>query len=482
MPGKQKFPGQLVIDQKKETIHLEIYGPMYIEGVTINRNVYPEHFHTMILGDYPTCTLYDCHWAGTKELGKDLYRITYRVEYVFTGFHFADPEIPIRGGTFEFAHLGTWYDGSEFLDKLEGKQGLFVAGEAITQNVLREDEIQINPELTLVLWDEVTKRIVELSISYRVEYDKFIRFQYGTSVPFNRLLKDAITFLKLLSFCFGKPLNLFMIYAYADKAKISGPEDSDPFGQSDKQLLHVNNYTLMEGREVRKHNYHSRHLAVSGLTLSKDELHQVIIRWFANENLYGVYEYYLDSNNWFSDTKAVLSHVMFNNRFLNLIQGLEAYYNEFYPRKKTIPQAEQQLFKDNKKAVIDLIQDETLKVWLEQSLTPRKARELSLKEKLDRLISDLTPDLKDVFKKVSLSEFSQSAGKFRNQLSHGGNQEIDLGVRLHEEYYIAQVLLGVCILRSLGVTMLNERAAYYSKFEEAAYQIFHFQKQRCISQ
>jgi len=258
LPWKQKFPGQLLIDNKKETIHLEIYGSMYIEGISVDTDVYPEHFHTIIMGDHPMCTLYNCHWAGSLEVGLNLYRITYRIEYVFIGYHFADPEILVRGGTFVYAHLATWYDGSELHDKLEGKKGLWVDSKEVTQNVLSREQLQINSELKLVFWDEVNKRIEQLDISYRVEYDKYIEFQYETCTSLKRLLKDAITFLKLLSFSFGKPLNLFMIYIYADKTNVSGSKDFDLFNLYDKQLIYVNNYTLKQGKEIPKHCYHSR--------------------------------------------------------------------------------------------------------------------------------------------------------------------------------------------------------------------------------
>jgi hypothetical protein len=477
IPGGRNFPGQLIIDNKEETIHLEIFGSHYIEGTDATIRAHPDHFHRVIFGNRPTCTLYNCHWAGTQQVGDNLYRITYRIEYVFSGFHFLDSEISVRGGTFSFAYLATWYDGDEFHDKLEGKRGLWENGHEVVENTLGQEELQINPELTLVFWDEVNKQIEEIDISYRVVYSKYVRFQYKISVPFTRLLKDAFTFLKLISFCFAKPLNCLIIYVYSDNSNVTTDDSSAQFNQFDKHLINVNNYTLKKRRPIPKHTVSEMDMAFSRHTLSKEELNDVIIRWFANEKLFGIYEYYLDSNNWFQNTKARLSNVMFNNRFLNLIQGLEAYLNEFYPKKKAVSSSEQQMFSRNKNEISKLIIDATLKEWYERSLIPRKAKELTLKERLAMLILDLKPDLQDVFEGVTLEEFPQSASKFRNQLSHG-TQEINLGARLHEDYLIAQVLLGACILKSLGVNKLGERLAYYSQFEDAAYQIIHFQNQR----
>src|SRR5689334_11121722 len=95
LPGGKKFPGRLIINKKKQRITLELYGNEFIEGVAVDLpKTYPQHFHTVILGDKITATLYNCHWAGCSEVGENLYRITYRIEYVFSGVHFTDIELP----------------------------------------------------------------------------------------------------------------------------------------------------------------------------------------------------------------------------------------------------------------------------------------------------------------------------------------------------------------------------------------------------
>ena len=465
LPGKKKFPGQLIIDNKKETIRLEIFGHEFIEEKTIKSpETYPEHFHPVIFGDPPLSTLYNCHWDGCKEVGRNLYRTTYRIEYVFTGVHFSEIELPVRACTFLFPHLSTWYDGDALHDKLKGKQGTYIDGKHVVQSVLSDDTIKINANLTLQLWDEVQEQIQKLDISYKVQYSKYIRFQYEENVPFKDVLKDAVTFLKLLSFCFGKPLTFFIIYTHVEKIKVKAADHLDPLSRSDKFLIHVNNYTLKQKKEIETHSYHSRHLLLSRHTCSKEELDQIIITWFANDKFYNIYEYYLDSNNWLQGTKAKLSNVMFNNRFLNLIQGLEDYYREHYEVTKTA--ADRKLFESKKTAAIFYIKDPELKKWVNNTFKFTKTH--SLTEKLSTIVTELSPDIAKLFHGLSLSDFAQSASDFRNDLSHGKNKEINLGRRLHRDYFVAQVLLAVCILRTLRVDRLNERTAYYSKFEDAA--------------
>ena len=473
LPGKKKYPGQLIIDEKEQTIRLEIFGTEFIEERPIKiPETYPEHFHALILGDSPLSTLYNCHWTGCSEIGRNLYRTTYSIEYVFTGVHFSEADIPVRAGTFLFPHLSTWYDGDALHAKLKGKQGIFLDGKHVVESVLSDDRIKVNDNLSLQLWDEVLEHIEEMNISYKVEYSKYIRFQYEQNIPFKNLLKDAITFLKLLSFCFGRPLNLFIIYMHVEKEKVETSDDLGPLHRSDKLLVHVNNYTLKQKKEIETHSYHGRHLLLSRHTCSKRELDQIIVTWFSNDRLYNIYEYYLDSNNWLQGTNAKLSNIMFNNRFLNLIQGLEDFYREHYETMKTA--GERTSFDFRKNTAMNYITDPALKHWVNNTFKFTKTPTIT--EKLTTIVTELLPDIAKLFHGLSFVDFPQSAADFRNDLSHGKNKDINLGRRLRRDYYIAQVLLGVCILRSLGVNKLNERTAYYSKFEDAAYEVAFFIK------
>ena len=470
LPNGKKYPGQLIIDSKKETIQLNIFGTEFIEGEIIKiPDTYPQHFHTIILGECDIeMTLYNCHWAGCEEVAKNLYRIEYRIEYVFTGIHFPDPSMLIRGGTFIFPNLSTWYDGQLFLDKLEGRKGLYIDGKHVVQDVTGTDEIKINSELTLFLYDEVRKHIHKMSISYKVVYQKYLRLQYLKDVPFKTLLKDAITLLKLMAFCFGKPLNLFITSVHVDKKYLEA-DPLDSLNKSQYRLIHVNNYTLKGREKISNNSSHSRHMLLSRWTCTQEEMKQIIVKWFNNQSLHNIYEFYLDSNNWLQGTKARLSNIMFNNRFLNLIQGLEDYYREHFEVTRTA--SDRQQFDKNKVAILKTITDASLKKWLNNTF--KFSKYPKLEEKLSTILTDLSGELSILFAGIPLTEFPKSATLFRNNLSHGMSKEINQGVSLHMIYYIAQVLLGTCILRTLEVKDIKKRIAYYSKFEDAAHQI-HF--------
>ncbi len=226
LPGGKIFPGQLLISNKEKSIVLKLFGIEYIEGVSVSplQNE-PHYYHPIILGDNPAVTLYNCHWSSCSEIGTDLYQIIYTIEYVFTGVHFKEQELKIRYGTFIFPHLSPWFDGHDFFDKLKGKAGLYVDGKQVIQNLLKTEEVKVNDDLTIFLEDNVTENIEKINVSYKVTYQKFTHFQYSVDTPFFTLIKDGITFLKLLSFCLGKPLGFFIVDVGADKNSLSCNEN-----------------------------------------------------------------------------------------------------------------------------------------------------------------------------------------------------------------------------------------------------------------
>lgn len=489
-----KLPGKLIFDNKNKIIILELFGDKYLDDVPVIKNdpnrdkrYHSEDFndnfkkyHSLVLGEASGhTTLYSCQWHGNKKLGKGIYKVKYKVEFVFSGVHLKeDNTILVRGGTFIFPYLSTWYDGEMFLYKLKGKQGLYVEGKHVIQNVSTDDKITINHELSLNLWDEVKEDIEEINISYKVKFQKYIRFQYEIDVPFKRLLQNAVTFLKLLQFCFGKPLNFQIISANIDLKHTTEEDSYSQIAQEGYKLVYVSNYTLSKKTKIESHSSHSRYMLLSRWTCSQEEMNQFIINWYKNEKFFNIYEYYIDSNNWMQGTDAKLSNVMFNNRFLNLIQALEDYHREHLG---VIPNsADHQLFKKNKETVLNLIKNNSpLKNWLHDNLNPRDY--FTLKEKLSTIIKDLLPELSKLLHGIVLDEFSISAKDFRNALSHATNKEINQGIRLYEDYLIAQILLGTCILKTLGVKNILERIAYYSNFVDAAYQIKLNQNQRLVS-
>jgi ApeA-like protein/HEPN superfamily Apea-like protein len=457
LPNGKKYPGQITENKESGTVALQIFAEEYIEGAVISfPNDRPIRFHKLILGvSSDHVTLYNCYLVSASLVGKGLFKIEYNIEFLIWGTHFFEEDsIVVASGTFSFPYLSTWYDGDLFLDKLDGRQGEFSFEEDAPTNVLMDEHLTINEELELLFQDEVKKSIVEMSVSYKVEYKKYLTFRYKNSVPFTRLLKDAITFRKLLEFSFSKPLRHQILNVTVERGYVTDPRP-EFISTSDFLKLDVYNTTLHGNKPIEKSSSHSNYMLISAWNYDKKEVNDIIVKWFENEQYSNIYEYYLDSNNWFQESKTLLTNIMFNNRFLSLIQGIEDYYRENFEIEKT--KSDRDLF-DEKKAKINSLfpsEEKELKNWFNNTFKFTKYPKLD--EKIQTILDDLRLVDFNVLKNVSLNSLSASATKYRNNLSHGKNKEIDQGSDFHSVFLIAQILLAVCILRSLGVDKIDDR-------------------------
>lgn len=448
IPGGKEFPGQLDVDCHDGKILLEIYSSVYMDG-SIIRFMHDKvpHYLEYIWGQgshMGRITLYECNWHGTSIIGEKLYVTKYRAKFKFLGLHFSTKNGPlILSGKFSFPNLGSFYDGWKSM-KLRASD--FDYNE-INKNY--SQKLIINSALELEFISYISGHVTEMNVSYSIEKYEYVIFHYKNEVPLSQLLKDAITFRKLLSFSFSQPTIHKIHSVEISHSQINHPIDT--YKQTDRSYMQVTNFTMNQNKVISRDILHQNHMLLSEWKMSKPELNNVITKWFENTHLSNIYEYYLDSNNWFQGIKeATLSNVMFNNRFLNLIQGLEDYYREHLESAKT--KSDRQQFDDKKKQVMSLIKDASLKKWLNDTFSaPQYAK---LEEKLSAIVAHCTPVIHQAFTIINWYDFPGSAKEFRNQLSHGMNKEINQGEKLHLDYKLAQMLLCTCILQSLELQNL----------------------------
>ncbi len=464
LPGcESKYPGSVFLNKEKNLIKLKLYGPKSIEGrsVIAGLNSDPEHFHSFILGTgafSEKITLYNCELREVETIGKDLAEINYEAEFIFTGAHISNKEeLFVESGTFVFPYLSSWYDGDQSLNKLNGgRSGLYFSDDKELEKKLNSpkepvpENLAINENLTLVFWERLEKRVRQVGVHYDVKFQKYISFTYSTVVPFKQLLKDAAIFGRLLAFCISEPLvyeiqSIKMTGAFMENQKFF----LDHYSYSE---LLVSNFSLSKGKNVRLHSLHQNSQIISKWTFTKEMLNQIIVTWYSNKHLFHVYDYYNDSNNWFQDSEAILTNVMFNNRFLNIIQGLEDYYRKTAEAEK--PDVIR--FNEQKEKVLSLIQDAELRNWINDSLKPPK--QIGLEKKLLSLITRFTDIIETLYRnKEIIRLFPQQATIRRHRLSHGNTKETSQGVELELYFYFGRVLLAICILESLKVTDIVKR-------------------------
>lgn len=199
----------------------------------------------------------------------------------------------------------------------------------------------------------------------------------------------------------------------------------------------------------RNYNYNSK-------------IFNVLKKWFENEKYRTIYYLYNDSNDWLQNTNRLITNVMFNNRFLNMIQGLEHFHKICFGDKKVDNEDY-----DNKTGgyINDLKsklgEESDLFIWTKNQLSKIKGkRELELTERLDKLV-DFNNDLVE---NLFFEHFSKEAKDFRHKLSHGNTEELFQGVKLELMFYQSKFLLLCCILTSLNLQEKDFNAIMKNSF------------------
>lgn len=330
-------------------------------------------------------------------------------------------------------------------------------------------KIFISENLEFELIDTVERRMLEVGVSHSITYKKLTRFNYSVAVTFKDALKDASIFKNFLEFSFGDKVNYKLLDIHVSSKHVLKKNANFPF-ETDDCFSYVGNYSLNKGEDVNKHQRHQNGMLLSINNCKKEELNAIIKKWFENKKFYNIYDFYLDSNYWTIKSKAFLTNVMFNNRFLNIVQGLEDYFREIINCE-----INQQEFFTNKQKALGLIKDEVLKKWLNDNFKPPKFQTLEQKLKI------ILEDLKGIFKKELFDNtfyetFPQYATAMRNKLSHGKNKETYQGVKLHIYFLLGQVLLGICILKTLEIKDIPGKIRGYYEWNKSLGEIIRFKE------
>jgi hypothetical protein len=78
---------------------------------------------------------------------------------------------------------------------------------------------------------------------------------------------------------------------------------------------------------------------------------------------------------------------------------------------------------------------------------------------------------------LTFDSFPSYAAEKRNELAHGRNRETYQGSLFHINFFIAQLLLGVCILHSLGVTKINKKISHYDKWNRNLHNVLLYKSE-----
>lgn len=452
LPNSQnKIPGKLFLDNNKSTITLQLFTTSYLSGNLFEfaNTKREDDYVELILGDTSNgplgdITLFACSFSKLAPIGGELYQLHYSVQFVFNYVHI------LQRTHLKFNHIEVLYPNSDnFYNGWNSRNR--------EEENPRDEYVKISS--TFRIDDELSIDIVDskrhtnsMSKNYEVKHSNHLKFNYNKTVDIDRIYQDCVTLQKMMEFSSRRKLAFIIKSAKIDFENIKDHQQhtnlilqkSDDVEEKMGHTYIYSRLTLNQEPFENRRKLNQNWLLFSGWTESQDSLNSLTRNWFENQSLQPIYDFYLDTIDWGKD--GSISNVNFNNRFLNLIQGLEAYYDYLNPDYKY----ENETFIAERQKVYNALESKELKHWVGNHLKFPKQANLSYKLKfLCDKYSEILLSLKA--NPALIKSYSYKAKEYRHKLSHGKINKTFQGKDLNSLYAFSQVLLCMCILDSIGM-------------------------------
>jgi hypothetical protein len=469
-----KIQGTLIIDKDGYTQVLKLYTQIDFHDIQISQNWTPWtplNYTTLLGNTEKLITLSNCDFCDSKLIGVDLYELTYNVTYSFIGGHTENPlELSVSKLTCTIPYFSSWYDtnrkyygnsdreegeGSyqkkifECFDEHDYKSYNYVRElkPAIHLNELR-NEINISNDLSIVVQRRYQKKHSALGKQSSINVNHYIHFVSKTNISFEELRKEAYKFLQLMKLATGKLLDLNIISLHTKQDSLKGL-NNDCSNTKDDIEIWINKYDKLGKRNFSKSDYlHQNYMLFHGDYNNYTSLDRIISNWYKSyDKFFSVYNIFLDTFEWFQNTDATLSLVMFNNRILNLIQALESYHSYTHP---DLVGENQDEVNNKAEAILKLIENDDDKAWI---LDRIEAKHVRLRQRLNKILKEDSLSLSNIiFQNGKDKEsFIYKLTTIRNPLSHGESIDIE-ETKLHIYYYKTLLILLCCILKTLELS------------------------------
>ncbi len=384
----------------------------------------------VILGrfDGHPVTLCYCNWSRTVHISELLHKITYTIGILVKFAHFNRLEdIIVKNVRVRYPYLSSWYDGWESSSD----------DQLIDTEKKEIQTIQIKPSLNLMFEDIK----VDNKARIRLKYDKLANFEYVDGEKFEASRKDLYKFARLLKLATSKEINFEILSITVSTAYAI---DGFPLATKNGDVV-CSITTFAYGRYDSKASdwIHQNSMIFSRWKVSSNVLDAAVKSWFETNSFSHIYDYYIDSNTWPKNNIFVITNVMYNNKFLNLIQALEAYHyqlNETYSPDNTA-------FVLARQRALNML-DNNSREWVKKHL--KFPKDFKLQDRLCSLISRHKKVIEYFLGDSKyLQFFPEDAKEFRNKLSHGNLSETYQGDYFQDVLRTAQFLLCLCIMESL---------------------------------
>lgn len=421
---------QGILEIEDDAIELKLYSPVDFRGEPLNGDGDRISMYSTILGDCQLgklVTLLDCEWTHSNPISDSFGIFSLRPQIVFEGQHYKNrDEIMFNSISCSYSYLSAWIEdcrtGSD-LDKFDEPFSDF--------------DSRFNKTVSIDVGEGFTIRIVQFLRKKGFSIQRKVSFQIHHVVNivsleprvFNVFEMKAHHFRRLLQIGMDTNIRAEFHEGYTHDARIS---IYHPHNKLNKGIN--SDSPLSQGK-----------MLFSYYKLSETDFKTVIRKWFDTIDKYGViYDFYTDSNQWFKGTGAYLTSVMFNNRILNMMQGLES----FHTLSDVDELESEDAFETKFQEVISGLSELHVN-WLRER-TRRLSK--SLRTRLRELVNKFG-SIFDMLLVTSREkkDFVDDLVEYRNRLSHGRHTTSDIEIEIEELYLKAKILLLACILHNLGL-------------------------------
>lgn len=396
--SENKVPGKLSVNDSKRSIILKLYASSYLSSKAfgfIDRNR-DDDYIDIILGDTAhgelgDITLFGCSFAKLAPIAGELYELHYSIQFVFHHVHILEREY------LKFNHIEILYPNSD--NFYNGWDSINRDDEhSIKEYKKITSTVKINDNLSIDIVDS-KRQIISLSKDYELKHTNHLTFNYNKSVDIDVIYKDCNTLQKMMEFSSRKNLAFIIKNAKIDFDKIKNQKQHtslilQKFDGEKEKMAHTYIYsrlTLNQEPFEDTSKLNQNWLLFSGWTESHKSLSDLISNWFKNEKLQPIYDFYIDTTDWGKD--GPISNVNFNNRYLNLMQGLEAYYDYLNPEFLYTNET----FVSERQKVYNALSSNELKQWIGKHLKfPKQALFVHKLEFLCNQYSEILSGIKQI--------------------------------------------------------------------------------------
>lgn len=337
-----------------------------------------------------------------------------------------------------------------------------------------EDDLNYSYEYLCNINDNLSiqykSSVKELKIgNYSVSYQLFIflEFIYNQEVDLKVVYNDLNILTQFFDFNSGIKNHIeprSIIIQKNENLKVSKRISNISEEQNHLHLLQFNNRffinTIDDEKKVSSYNFRS----FFNYHDEKEYVFKVIKEWYKNDKYRVIYQYYIDCNDWLQDSNRLISNVMFNNKFLNVIQALENYHKIKFGEKTNNTNYELD-FSKNLNSLNFILNKELkseLKDWVCSKLIGlnKKTRSFYLTERLDYIKESC-----NLMNDINIVNFSSNSKNIRDSLSHGNINNVFQGRELDVYYNYSLLLLLFSIFKTLKIDDEKLEYLFQSNFQ-----------------